>query len=348
MRIINEVKLDFNDVLICPKRSAIDSRSQVNLIRTFETLNSNRTITGIPIIAANLDTVATFNMAKALSEFKIFTALHKFYKPTELIKFISNYYEYTFYTMGVSDEDIHKLCSSNNGNINKICIDIANGYTEFFVKKVREIRNMFPEAIIMAGNVATPEMVQELLIVGGVDIVKIGIGPGQVCKTREMTGVGYYQLSAIMECADVAHGLGGHICADGGCINPGDICKSFGAGADFTMLGTMLSGHDECDGEWEYENEIVSNNLNIPVLTGKKTKKRIKLYGMSSREAMEKYYGGVADYRASEGKCIWVPYKGPVKNTVQEILGGLRSCCSYVGATELKDLSKCTTFIRNK
>jgi GMP reductase len=194
---------------------------------------------------------------------------------------------------------------------------------------VQRIRAAHPQLVIMAGNVVTGEMTEELLL-SGADIVKVGIGPGSVCTTRKMTGVGYPQLSAVIECADAAHGLGGHICADGGCTTPGDVAKAFGAGADFVMLGGMFAGHDESGGE------LVERN-------GEKFK---RFYGMSSKTAMEKYAGGVAEYRAAEGKEVLVPYRGPVADTVQEILGGVRSACTYVGARRLKEFSKRTTFVR--
>jgi GMP reductase len=210
-----------------------------------------------------------------------------------------------------------------------ICLDVANGYTERFVDFLKRLRDTYPNLVIMAGNVVTGEMVEELIL-SGADIVKIGIGPGSVCTTREKTGVGYPQLSAIIECADAGHGLGGHVCADGGCTSPGDVAKAFAAGADFIMLGGMLSGHDECLGE------VIEED-------GQKFK---RFYGMSSAEAMEKYHGSVAEYRASEGRSVNVPYRGAVKNTVLDILGGIRSTCTYVGAQRLKELSKRTTFIR--
>jgi GMP reductase len=145
-----------------------------------------------------------------------------------------------------------------------------------------------------------------------------------------MTGVGYPQLSAIIECADAAHGLEGHICADGGCTTPGDVAKALGGGADFVMLGGMFAGHDECSGD------VVTRD-------GGKFQ---RFYGMSSRAAMEKYAGGVAQYRAAEGKEVLVPYRGPVSGTAQEILGGVRSACTYVGARRLREFSKRTTFVR--
>lgn len=339
MRIINDIKLDFDDVLICPKRSKMKSRSDIDLVRTLKMLNSPLKTTGINIIASNMDSTGTFSMCEALSKFEIFTCLHKFYSEVDLVNFFNNNTAsaYAFYTLGITETDISKLKSvKSQCQIDKICIDAANGYTVFFQDRVKMIREICPDAIIMAGNVVTPEMVQELLISGAADIVKIGIGPGSACETRVVTGCGYPQLSACLECADVAHGLGGLICSDGGCRNPGDIVKAFAAGSDFVMVGGMFAGHDECNGEWE--EEIDSN--------GNKIKKSMKFYGMSSTQAMEKYAGGVASYRASEGKCFNVPYKGSISQTVQQILGGLRSACSYVGAAKLKHLSKCTTFVR--
>jgi GMP reductase len=176
-------------------------------------------------------------------------------------------------------------------------------------------------------------MTQELIL-RGADIIKVGIGPGSVCTTRIQTGVGYPQLSAIIECADAAHGLGGHIIADGGCVCPGDVAKAFGAGADFVMLGGMLAGHDEGGGQI-YED-----------FTYTPKKLFVEFYGMSSNTAMEKHHGGVAEYRSSEGRTVRIPYKGAIKSTILDILGGLRSTCTYVGAPTLKQLSKCTTFIR--
>lgn len=337
MRIEQDIKLDFDDVFIKPKRSDVSSRSEVNLTRKFKMLNSKAEIEGIPIFAANLDTVGTFAMCRSLAEYKLFTTLHKFYPVKELVDFFQNdpANKYAFYTLGISEKDVSKLKSvSQEVNIEHICVDVASAYSKHFIDRLVFIRHMFPKAIIIAGNVATDEMCQEILINGGADIVKIGIGPGRFCQTRLVTGVGYPQLSSIIECADVAHGLGGHIIADGGCSTSGDICKAFGAGADFVMLGGMFSGCEECEGDWEYWD----GNRN--------EKKRLKVYGMSSKEAMEKHYGKMSSYRSSEGACSFVDYKGPAKDTVEQILGGIRSACSYVGTSDLKYFSKCTTFIR--
>lgn len=332
MRIDNDPKLDFDDVLIRPKRSEAPSRSTIALQRKYQFLNSRGSWEGIPIVASNMDTVGTLSMARELSP-DMMTCLHKYYCDEELIDFFSEEPPPSgvFFTIGIKDDDFDKLVRiRRHAEVNALCVDAANGYTKYFVEHVKRIRDTYPQATIMAGNVATPEMVQELLISGAADIVKIGIGSGSVCTTRIKAAVGYPQLSAIIECADAAHGLRGHVCADGGCRTPGDVVKAFAAGADFVMLGGMLAGHDECEGEWvEEEGE----------------RKGLKFYGMSSRTAVDKYAGGRRDYRACEGKEVLVEPRGPVRDTLQEVTGGIRSACAYVGAARLKDLSKCTTFV---
>jgi GMP reductase len=338
MRIETEIKLDFKDVLIRPKRSTLSTRSHVDISREFRFRHAGVDYHGVPIIAANMDTTGTFEMARALGAFQLSTALHKHYRVDEYAGFFQALERKSaaFYSLGIAkaDEDkFHKVMDQGGKGdaaaVRYVCIDVANGYTEGFVRFVARIREAYPHLVIMAGNVVTGEMTEELIL-SGADIVKVGIGPGSVCTTRKMTGVGYPQLSAIIECADAAHGLEGHICADGGCTTPGDIAKAFGGGADFVMLGGMLAGHDECAGE------IVERD-------GQKLQ---RFYGMSSKAAMEKYSGGVAEYRAAEGKEVLVPYRGPVAGTAQEILGGVRSACTYVGARRMRELSKRTTFIR--
>jgi GMP reductase len=335
MRIEYDVKLGFKDVMIRPKRSTLKSRSEVSLEREFKFLHSPITWEGVPIIAANMDTVGTFEMAKALAKNKLITALHKHYTIDDWNLFLESTKEpitdYIAVSTGISKHDSNKLATimEQHPQLNFICIDVANGYSEHFVTFVEKTRKLYPDKVIIAGNVVTGEMVEELLL-SGADIVKVGIGPGSVCTTRIKTGVGYPQLSAIIECADAAHGLGGQIISDGGCVTPGDVAKAFGAGADFVMLGGMLAGHDESGGD------IIEKN-------GKPYR---KFYGMSSSTAMEKHVGHVAEYRASEGKTVEIPYKGKVETTLQDILGGLRSTCTYVGAQRLKELTKRTTFIR--
>jgi GMP reductase len=335
MRIEYDIKLGFKDVMIRPKRSTLKTRSEVSLERNFKFMHSPFVWNGIPIMAANMDTVGTFQMAKALAKQNLFTAIHKHYSINDWSIFSRNPSKQIENSIavstGISENDSKKLTEifKTNSNLKFICIDVANGYSEHFAEFVKRTRERYPEKVIIAGNVVTGEMVEELLL-SGADIVKVGIGPGSVCTTRVKTGVGYPQLSAIIECADAAHGLGGQIISDGGCASPGDIAKAFGAGADFVMLGGMLSGHDESGGD------IIEKN-------GKSYR---KFYGMSSAMAMVKHVGGVAEYRASEGKSVEVPYKGQVVNTLQDILGGLRSTCTYVGASKLKELTKRTTFIR--
>tara|TARA_R110002126_G_scaffold224174_3_gene369122 strand:- start:7672 stop:8709 length:1038 start_codon:yes stop_codon:yes gene_type:complete len=335
MRIENDLKLGFKDVMIRPKRSTLKSRSQVNLEREFKFLHSDVVWKGIPIMAANMDTVGTFEMAKTLAKHNLFTAIHKHYSLDEWRDFAKKSSENILRNIAVStgtgteDSGKVKTILAEFPQINFICIDVANGYSEHFVNFVKKMRGNHPNKVIIAGNVVTGEMVEELLLAGA-DIIKVGIGPGSVCTTRVKTGVGYPQLSAIIECADAAHGMGGQIISDGGCKIPGDLSKAFGGSADFVMLGGMLAGHTESGG----------------ALVEKEGKKFKAFYGMSSETAMHKHSGGVANYRASEGKTVEVPFRGDVTHTITDILGGIRSTCTYVGASRLKELTKRTTFIR--
>jgi GMP reductase len=273
-------------------------------------------------------------MADALEAFGLSTAIHKHYSVEQCVDYFRRLQKKSaaFYSMGItrSDEEKFKRVVDAAGDaVQYVCIDVANGYHENFVTFVTRLRSAYPALVIMAGNVVTGEMTEELIL-SGADIVKVGIGPGSVCTTRRMTGVGYPQLSAIIECADAAHGLSGLICADGGCTSPGDVAKAFAGGADFVMLGGMLAGHDESGGDTVERNGATFK----------------RFYGMSSRTAMELYAGGVAEYRAAEGKEVLVPYRGPVAKSVQDILGGVRSACTYVGARRLKELTKRATFVR--
>ncbi len=333
MRIEEEIKLDYSDVLFRPKRSTLKSRKEVDLNRKYQFRYSKFNWKGIPIIASNMDGVGEIEVAKKLSTHKLMTALTKQHE----IKAINEIYK---------NKSMHSLvalsCGTTKDSYNKlnkliarfphfqfICIDVANGYSENFSQFVSAIRKKHPKKTLIAGNVVTADMTQELVL-SGADIVKVGIGPGSVCTTRIQTGVGYPQLSAVIECADAAHGLGAHIIADGGCTCAGDVAKGFGAGADFVMLGGMLAGHKEGGGN----------------IVQKEGKKFIEFYGSSSEEANEKHYGGLADYRSSEGKKVKILYRSSIDKTVKDILGGIRSSCTYVGAPTLKQLSKCTTFVR--
>jgi GMP reductase len=335
MKIEQDVKLDFSDVLIRPKRTTLSSRNDVTLEREFKFPHSKQTWKGVPIIAANMDTVGTLEMYNVLNKYNMMTFFHKFIDIDDIPEKEHNKANNNYcLTIGLKNEDImnrlKEINSINSSACNIICIDVANGYMNKLIDACIDLRKNFPDAIIIAGNVVSREMVEELIINGKVDIVKVGIGSGSVCTTRLQTGVGMPQLSAVLECADAAHGCGGHIISDGGITCPGDAAKAFGAGADFVMLGSMLAGHDECPGD------LIEDN-------GTKYK---MFYGMSSDTAMNKHYGGVSNYRSSEGKTVKVKYKGPVENTIKDLLGGLRSTCTYVNAKKLKDLSKCVSFMR--
>ena len=330
MKIEDDIKLDFSDVLIRPKRSKLSSRSEVSLERTFKFPNSNQTWTGIPIIAANMDTVGTYDVYKVLSKHKILTAMHKFYtledyQEMELDK------EFFMVSTGIGENDLVNLQNIlDNIDVKFICIDVANGYMAKLCEFCSKVRELYPDKVIIAGNVVTREITEDLILRGKVDVVKVGIGPGSACTTRLKTGVGMPQLSSIIECADAAHGVNGHIIGDGGITCPGDMSKAFGGGADFVMMGGQFAGHDENPGELIEEN-------------GQKYK---LFYGMSSDTAMNKRYGKMARYRSSEGRTIKVKYKGQLEATVLDYLGGVRSTCTYINAKSIKNISKCCTFMR--
>ena len=373
MRIEPEIKLDYRDVLLRPKRSELTSRNEVDLMRTFTFKNAGADgagnpdygWTGIPIVASNMDTVGTFETAKVLAKYHGLTCISKHYDGDVWAHKLNGYgvwknkeqkeankgsweydkhsddwqnriYKHLSPSIGIkySEKDTDDLDYLRNIQWNFyhnqfVCIDIANGYSAKFCDFIKKVREEFPHIIIIAGNVVTGEMTEEILL-SGADIVKVGIGGGSVCTTRIQTGVGYPQLSAVIECADAAHGIGGHIMADGGCVCAGDVAKAFCAGADFVMLGGMLAGHNESAGEEE-------------MIDGEKHK---VFYGMSSDTAMNKYHGGVAKYRSSEGKTVRIKHRGRLKDTVENILGGLRSTCTYIGAKTIKDMPKCATFLR--
>jgi GMP reductase len=362
MRIEDEVKLDYSDVLIRPKRSTLGSRKEVRMERKFQFANYDRDIAqpepdeyhyeGIPIMASNMDGVGTFEMADRLAEFKVFTCLVKTYSVQQLVDYFDSDMpmrrEYVAMSIGIKDEDQHKfrtVYEQVGDQLKYVCIDVANGYSQRFIEYVKEFRQQYPGIVIIAGNVVTADQTQELIL-SGADIVKVGIGPGSVCTTRIQTGVGYPQLSAVIECADAAHGLGGHIIADGGCTCPGDVAKAFAGGADFVMLGGMLAGHDEGGGE-VITKTFVTNELSSDGYNRVSEQKQfVQFYGMSSKTANDKHFEGLKDYRSSEGRTVLVPYRGPVVVTLQDVLGGVRSTLTYVGANKLKQLNKCTTFIK--
>lgn len=353
MIIDQETKLDFEHVRIVPQRTTLESRKEVSLERNFKFYHSPRVWSGIPIVCSNMVPLTSESMAIKLAEHKMVTALHKYYKAEELAKIISKAgVDYAWVSVGKSDGDIHKLQEVEKiiGTSPNIVVDVPNGYMESFVKFCERVRSEFPESIICAGNVTTPEICEELVIHGKVDICKIQIGPGSQCETRKMTGVGYGTFSCVAECAHAAHGLRassgrlGLIMSDGGCKEPGDICKAICGGSDWIMIGGMFAGTDECEGEWEYEYESVEKFNPSSLSCTKKT--YLTFYGMSSHYAQEKHGAGKKKYRASEGKISKIPYKGSVEDVIQEVLGGIRSCGAYIGAKHLKDFNKCAKFVK--
>ena len=334
MRIDYNIHLDYSDVLLHPKRSTLSSRRDVDILRKFKFRNSGKELSYVPIMASNMDGVGTFSMARVLQEYKMLTVIRKHYTLDDWkqaagtgLKF--KYVSACVGTGAIWDENAKdyqtlKQVMSAFPDIPCITIDVANAYHESFVDFVTKIRSEYPEKVIIAGNVVTPNMTEELIIKGA-DIVKVGIGPGSVCTTRTQTGVGVPQFSAIMECSDAANGVGGHIIADGGCTQPGDVAKALGGGAHFVMLGGMLAGHDES------EQQVVDG--------------KVEFYGMSSDRAREKHGKRKDGYRGNEGRLISLPYRGPVQNTIEDILGGVRSACTYIGARRLKDMPKCASFV---
>jgi len=335
MRIKEDIKLNFDDVLMEPKRSTLSSRRDVDMTRKFTFRNSGKVMQFTPIFASNMDGVGTFSMAKVLQEHKMMTVITKSTTVEQWRQAVGS---------GLRLQSV-SVCTGTNKmwdpeaedyknmqdvlksfpDIKMITVDVANAYHQNFVDFIKMVRDEYPEKVIVAGNVVTPEMVEELII-NGADMVKIGIGPGSVCTTRTMTGVGVPQFSAIVECADAANGVDGHILADGGCVWPGDIAKAFGGGAHAVMIGGMLAGHDESE---------------QPVVDGK-----VEFYGMSSDRAREKHGKRKDGYRGNEGRWISLPYRGAVNDTVEDILGGVRSAATYIGARRLKDMPKCATFVR--
>jgi GMP reductase len=340
MRIIEEIKLDYQDVLLRPKRSTLTSRKDVLLERGLTFYHSPKVWKGLPIMTANMATCGTFEMAQTLAPYKIITTFHKYYTPEQFLEFFKNFNnpDYVCYTLGIRDEDIEKLNKMKDldllKNFSFICIDVPNGYLERFADFVRMIRTMCPEHIIIAGNVVTNEMTEELILAGA-DIVKVGIGPGSACTTRKQTGVGYPQLSAVIECADAAHGIAnkqgvGRIIADGGQQFLSCIAKAFCGGADFNMFGSMFSGYEESGG-------------NIIEKDGKKFK---EYFGSSSNKAMKEFYGKKETHRASEGRYTLIPFKGSIHDFIQDLFGSLRSTGTYIGARNLKEFPKRATFIK--
>ena len=340
MYIEEDTKLDYSDVLLRPKRSTMTSRKDVDIERTFKFYHAKKKWTGVPVMAANMMTCGTFEMAEVLAQYKMITTLHKYYSIEDYKKFFKTFKHPSTiaYTLGTRDKDVEQLKVMIKekllDNFDFVCIDVPNGYMQVFTDFVAKVRKLCPEHIIIAGNVVSREMTEDIIL-SGADIVKVGIGPGSACTTRRMTGVGMPQLSAVIECADAAHGIAndqgvGHIIADGGLVFPGDASKAFCGGADFIMSGQFFSGFEESAGD-TIEHE------------GRKYKEYI---GSSSNKAMEKYYGKKESHRASEGRDTLIPHKGSVHDFIQDLFGSIRSSGTYIGARSLKEFNRRATFVR--
>lgn len=371
--IIEEVQLDYCDVMIKPKRSTLNSRSEPDVYRTYKMKHTDRALYGNGLMVANMATTGTFAMAEVMAKNLMFTCLHKYYSFEEIKEFLEKnkniivyekddekdlmFLDYIFVSTGIKESDYEKICKILDlGLCKNLCIDIANGYIPKLLDFIKKIRKQYPDLIIMVGNVVTGDMVQDIIL-SGADIVKVGIGPGANCTTRKQTGCGRCQLSAVIECAEAAHAVDGMICADGGITCPGDICKAYGAGSDFVMVGSLVAGSDEAEGEiiykmyrtneytYDSEPEDESNYVN-PDRPIYETKRFKLAYGMSSKFSQDKHYNGMAKYRTSEGIVTLKPYSGPVQNTIDEYLGGLRSCMTYISARRLKDIPRCCTFYK--
>lgn len=335
MRIDYNIHLDYSDVLLKPKRSTLSSRRDVEIEREFNFINSKKKLTYVPIVASNMDGVGTFSMARVLQESKMLTVLRKHYTVDDWKQAAGSGLKFKYVSActgtgaiwdeNASDYQTLKQVMELFPDVPAITIDVANAYHEQFVDFLHRIRTEYPDKVIIAGNVVSPEMTEELII-NGADIVKVGIGPGSVCTTRTQTGVGVPQFSAIIECADAANGVGGHIMADGGCTQSGDVAKALAAGAHMVMIGGMLAGHEE--GETELKD-------------GKRY-----FYGMSSESAFKTHGARKDGYRGTEGKTVVLNDRGPVIDTVEQILGGVRSTCTYIGARRVKDMPKCAHFVR--
>lgn len=344
------IKLDYDDILIVPHESPVASRKHVNLKIEAQFDKRTQHFRGVPIFAANMDGVGTFQMADSLRQHDIFTCLTKFYSAEQLVSFFREDPTRTTHcciTIGIGNEDWEKFAkvdSEVGDSLAFACLDVANGYTSRFVSCVQNFRKLYPNKVLIAGNVVTPDQTINLLKAGA-DVVKVGIGGGSVCETRLKTGVGYPQFSAVIECAKAAHQYGGHIVADGGCTTPGDVAKAIAAGADFVMLGGMFAGHQEGGGQLvdRYFRSDEVTREGEPVV---EKRQYVEFYGMSSKTANEKHFGGLQDYRSSEGRTVLLPLRPSLSETVHDLLGGLRSTCSYVGATHLSQLKDKVRFVR--
>ncbi len=362
-QILSETYLDYSDILIKPKMgNNLSSRKDVNLTREY-VFKRGQIRKGLGIFNANMATVGNFETAKKLLKAGMFATLHKFYTAEEMIDFMRQCqnekidYSNLFISIGIKNgiRELDKLKEIEDSTIwfkPNICIDAPNFYINKAFEVLKHCRELFPESVIMCGNIASSDICHKLLDYA--DILKVGIGPGSVCRTRSVTGCGVPMVSCILDCADVVHSVGGMICADGGIVEVGDICKAFALNADFVMSGGMFAGTDEAEGEViekcyktnEYAIDMIDGSKPIPDQPLYDIKKYKLYYGMSSTLANNKFAGGMSNYKASEGREAFIPYTGSLDKILQDIKGGIASACTYIGAANVKDMSKCATLIK--
>ena len=352
MNIVKEEQLDFDDVMIMPKPSTVESRKDTTIVRPFKFKWTDKVIEGNPAIAANMTTTGTFEMANELQKHQMFCALHKHYSPEEVIRFLEENKrnfgtnDYIFIGTGLRQGDFENLKKiMATGLCNNICLDAPNGYIQGFVQHLNRLRHTFPHSIIMAGNVVTPEKTFEILQ-NGADVVKVGIGSGSACSTRVKTGVGRPQLSTILDCVSSAKRYGGLICSDGGIQKPADYVKAIAAYADFVMMGGYLAGCSEAGGDLICRH--IKTGEQMPSGREETRIREYKMfYGMSSEYAQKNHYrNGMPSYRASEGIVSLVPHKGPVRDTIQDLEGGLRSAMTYTDSRTIDEFQRNVEFYK--
>ena len=348
-----EEQLDFKDVMIVPTPSTVESRSHTSVVRPYKFMWSGKTIEGNPAIASNMDCTGTFEMAKELEKHQMFCALSKHYSAEDIIQFLESNLkdfgtnDYVFISTGLRGDDFSKLKQiMKTGLCKNIRLDAPNGYIQGFIQHLNRIRHTFPDAIIMAGNVVTPEKTAEI-IQNGADVAVVGIGGGSQCSTRAMTGVGRPQFSTVLDNVDAAHTAKGMLCSDGGITQPADYVKAIAAGSDFVMIGGYFAGCSEAGGQ------LIRRVIETSEITDEKTgqkrryiEERKLFYGMSSEYAQNKHYNGMHQYRASEGIVSLVPYVGPVAKKIQELEGGLRSAMTYTNSKTIDQLQNNAEFYK--
>jgi IMP dehydrogenase len=329
----------FDDVLIVPKFSEVNSRSEVDISTNLRELRFK-----LPVISANMDTVTGDAMSRAMLRNGAQACIHRFGTIEETVDLFQRSHATDLHvspmvSIGVGSIELQRAKALFDEGAHTYVVDVAHGAQLSVAKQVLALREILgPYVNIVAGNFATGESVKHFLEYVGfaVDAIKVGIGPGSACTTRIKTGVGYPQLSAVLDIARTIEQTGVTVIADGGMKTAGDICKAIAAGADMAMLGGMLAGTEETPGDaFSPSSELQFNPKNA-----------FKKYRGSASLESYRDQGKEAKHRTAEGESFLVPYKGPVADILQDIEGGLRSSLSYVGASNLKEFQRRAEFVR--